>query len=596
MSVVNRLLIKGVVLLLTASLLVACGGKEERKAKYIERGKAYMADENYDKAKIELKNVLQIDPKEARAYLYLGEINEKSQQWRGAFTNYQKAVNFDPELTEARVRLAKVYLAQAAAMRAQENQDAAANAMGLAQEQISEILNRDPSDPEGLTLQASMWVSDGDTDKAIQQLESVNAREPGLGSAAGLLAALYLQKERQNDAETVLIKAIESSDDPLDLQIRLAQLYRTQEKNEQVEELLRAIINENPDKLDYRVSLATFLASIEQKDKAEQVLRDAIAADPENAQRYLMLAQFFVDQKVPETAIKTLKGFIQEHPDMTELQFGLVKLYIANGKKDEAKQALEQLIKEQDVEPEGLKARNMLAQMLVVEDPESKRVVALTEEILKENPRDNDALILKGRLAARAGDYTTAINSFRTVLKDQPESGEVLQLLATAHYANDEKELAKDTLSRAIDSNPDKFGLRINMARFLADEREVDGALVQVDEILAHDKYNEDALRLKYELLALKNDAEGMDEVTRLMQTGAPEKEEGYLREARLRYAQKDYDAALEIAGTMLEKFPESVGALRLQADVFGVQKKYDDGIAATDKIIQLYPDSAEGY
>ena len=57
--------LKSLVLMLAASLLIACGGKEERKAKYLERGKAYFEEQNFDKARVEFKNVLQIDPKTA---------------------------------------------------------------------------------------------------------------------------------------------------------------------------------------------------------------------------------------------------------------------------------------------------------------------------------------------------------------------------------------------------------------------------------------------------------------------------------------------------------------------------------------------------
>jgi Tfp pilus assembly protein PilF len=57
--------IRIIAVLLAVALLAGCGGAEERKAKYLERGKAFFEEENYDKARVEFKNVLQIDPKTA---------------------------------------------------------------------------------------------------------------------------------------------------------------------------------------------------------------------------------------------------------------------------------------------------------------------------------------------------------------------------------------------------------------------------------------------------------------------------------------------------------------------------------------------------
>lgn len=52
-------LISGLTKLTAASILVvalsACGGAEDRKAKYVEKGKVYLAEKNYDKARIEIK-------------------------------------------------------------------------------------------------------------------------------------------------------------------------------------------------------------------------------------------------------------------------------------------------------------------------------------------------------------------------------------------------------------------------------------------------------------------------------------------------------------------------------------------------------------
>ena len=43
-----------------------------------------------DKARIELKNVLQIDPKDGDAYYQLGNVFEQQQDYRKAYANYLK--------------------------------------------------------------------------------------------------------------------------------------------------------------------------------------------------------------------------------------------------------------------------------------------------------------------------------------------------------------------------------------------------------------------------------------------------------------------------------------------------------------------------
>src|SRR3990170_1274175 len=84
--------VKSVVLLFVVMMLVSCGGAEQRKAKYLARGNDYLEQQNYDKAIVELKNVLQIDPKYAEAYYLLGKAEENKTNWARAFGYYSKAV------------------------------------------------------------------------------------------------------------------------------------------------------------------------------------------------------------------------------------------------------------------------------------------------------------------------------------------------------------------------------------------------------------------------------------------------------------------------------------------------------------------------
>jgi Tfp pilus assembly protein PilF len=56
-----------VVLLLA---VIGCGGAEEKKAKYLARAQDYISDGNLPKARVALRNVLKIDPKDPEAYFF----------------------------------------------------------------------------------------------------------------------------------------------------------------------------------------------------------------------------------------------------------------------------------------------------------------------------------------------------------------------------------------------------------------------------------------------------------------------------------------------------------------------------------------------
>ena len=81
-----------IIIVLAAVMLVGCGGPEERKGKYRARAQAYIEDGNYPKARVALRNVLQIDPKDAESYFLFAQVEEKEKNWRNAVTLYQEVV------------------------------------------------------------------------------------------------------------------------------------------------------------------------------------------------------------------------------------------------------------------------------------------------------------------------------------------------------------------------------------------------------------------------------------------------------------------------------------------------------------------------
>ena len=109
MAVRTKMKVEFCVLLLMMSLL-ACGGPQERKAQYRAKAQDYIQAGNFPKARVALRNVLKIDPKDAEAYFLVAQVEEKEKNWRNAVANYQQVVDLVPNHKEALIILAKYYL------------------------------------------------------------------------------------------------------------------------------------------------------------------------------------------------------------------------------------------------------------------------------------------------------------------------------------------------------------------------------------------------------------------------------------------------------------------------------------------------------
>ena len=150
---------RNIIIVIMAVALVACGGPEERKAKYRERAQEYLEAGNYPKARVALRNVLKIDPKDADAYFLFAQVEEKEKNWRNAVALYQKFVELVPDHTAGLITLAKYYLE--------------ARLTGEVVSTADKVLAKDPQHPQAKALKIAVLAVEGQLPDAMTKAEAL---------------------------------------------------------------------------------------------------------------------------------------------------------------------------------------------------------------------------------------------------------------------------------------------------------------------------------------------------------------------------------------------------------------------------------------
>lgn len=533
--------------------LSGCGGKEERLGSHMQKGRDFFAQGNLEKARIELKNVLQIEPKHGEAYYLAGQIEERQRNMQKAFINYQKAVELDPGNLGAKASIGRFYLF--------------AGDLPKAEQFARDILAARPTDAAGLTLLGGVLAQKKDLAGATDAAKQAIAHAPTHAEAYGLLAGLLSGQGKPAEATAALEQGIAAAPDKPELRLALASLAMTQDVPETAAAQYRELVKLEPANRDYRVGLARLQAAGNDLPGAEKTLRDAIQAEPGDDLRYVFLADFLVANGRSEQAAKELAAAVEATPEAYRLRFSLAGLYLSQGKPDDAARVYDSVITRDKLGPDGLRARNQLAMLRVSQDKRDE-AARLTGEVLKENPRDNDALLLRARMALASGDALAAIADFRSVLKDQPTSTEVLAGLARAHMANNEPEMAVETIGKAAALNPKDSAARLMMAEVKVATGDRKAAMDDVAAVLKADARSYQGLLLKASIESAAKDWRAAERTLVSLAGFYPTDSQANYRLGTVQQALRKLDAALASYELALSLRPGAIEPLTGIANV----------------------------
>ena len=528
---------------IACAALVACGGAQGRFASYLQRGKEYLEQGNLDKASIELRNALQIQPKSVEALYWNGRVAERKGDLRRAVGLYKAVVEAGPGKLDVRQRLVRIFLS--------------ARVPAEAQKLLESALKTEPDNAELLALRAATRAQLDDRAGAMADADRALKLAPDSEEAVQVRARLYQDGGDTAAAMQLVTSAVGRNPNSLPLREALVQMELSAGEEGKAEEQLRALIKAPPGDLKYRYQLATLLAKGHRLDDAQHVLEDAVKGLPHNDEVKLNLVDFISTLRSSGEGEKVLRGFIAGEPDHYSLRLALGALLQRTGSIPEAIRTYQEVIERDETGPSGLIARTRLASIAASQGrkDDARKLLA---EVLQKNPRDNDALTLRAELALVGADPRAAITDLRAVLHDQPEAIGIRRLLARAYVAGGETALAEETLRSALDVAPADTGIRMELAQLDLDARHPDQAVVVLEQGVQKAPANLELREALVKAYVAKQDFAAAHTEAENLKTLRPEAGVGYFLAGQVEQAQQQLPAAQKEFERALQMEPRS--------------------------------------
>ncbi len=566
------------VALLCAAVLGGCGGAASREAAHLRRGRAYLADGDFEKARVEFRNALQIAPNDAEARYENGVVDEKLGNPREAAQFYQGAIDVAPAGVRARVGLGRLYVFAGAPKRALAT--------------IAPAFAAHPDDAGLLTVRAAAREQRKDTAAALADALRAVTLAPTDENAVAVLAGIYQSAGEPQKAQDLLRDTIAKLPKTVDLRLALVQLYAASGQTDQAEAVLKDLIRIQPDQAANRMRLAQFYVQTKNLDAAEQVLRSGVQDLPADRQMKLDLISFLAAHRSRAAAETTLDQYIAAAPQDFDLRFLLAGLFEQDGDYAKAEADYRQVIAAEDVKPPGLTARNRLAALMMRRnDPaDAKKLLAA---VLAQDPRDDEALTLRGNIALAEKDPKAAIADYRSVLRDQPNAVGVMRTLARAHLANGDPALAEDTMRSAVEAAPTDAGAQLDLAGLLLELGKPQQAKPVIDKLVAQQPTNMQALDAQFKIATAMHDDRSAKAAADAMVAAQPRQPLGYHYQGLAAEREKRYADAVALFTKALDLAPRAPEPLQGLTRVLVAMHHRGEALARLDAVIAAYPKMA---
>jgi tetratricopeptide (TPR) repeat protein len=439
-------------------MLASCSRDPKR---YIVSGDKFYNRGKYKEAILLYRNSIKVDPKFGEGYYHLALAELKMEHYQNAVSPLRRAIELLPhesaDWLDSNIQYAEIMLASVATMRAADQLPIIAEVQGIK----DVVLAKNPNSFEGLRLLAELTLLDssnlsqrGKSEEAAKKLEDaaviyrkVLVIKPGDTKVMMSLGKTLVLAGRTDEAVQMYRQVTDKDKTLVAPYLDLYRVYVGQQRLADAEEILKRAIASHPADSSLQYQLAQFYFSTANSAEMNKVLSDLKGRVQEDPDTFLKLGDFYTRIGKTDDAIHIYQdGISSDVNRRLDYQKRIVGLLIAKGKRDEAYQKVEQ--------------------------------------ILKDDPKDAAMRTTKANFLLSKGSIDPAIAEFQTVVSSMPDNYVAHAGLGRAFLSKNDLPKATQQFEAALAINKDYLPARLELGRIALLERNWDKALAVAQSVL----------------------------------------------------------------------------------------------------------------
>jgi tetratricopeptide (TPR) repeat protein len=217
----------------------------------------------------------------------------------------------------------------------------------------------------------------------------------------------------------------------------------------------------------------------------------------------------------------------------------------------------------------------------------------LLTAVLKDNPKDNDAIAMRAALMLTTGNrdqINLAANDLQSLVAKFPQNHLYHFNLARALLAKEEVEPARLQLEETIKLRSDFIAARILLGKLYMRKGDAAKSLKEAEEVIALDHNNLQAHLMRSNALLGLGDRDKARQELATITRAYPQNADARYQSGFLAYQEKDYKKAEQIYGELFKANPKDTRGLIGVTEALASQNRLGDAIKATQEAIDKEP------